>query len=477
MANSEEGLEAAIDLFQGGKRGGDLTPEEFKALASEFFDTLLYKYIKQEDKQKPIDQEYKDNTSFWTDILKGDHFLGKRVALNGFHLTEWMPSSPGKYFTKSAKSQRIAARQVLERGAIVGDSIITDVYNDTDGILLPAGKERMMLGGIGSIRLRSKEVDSRTLYFLGASSTGISHQGIPIAMNEGNYRSIIQKIKSYCGVKANLIGTLQVLPDDRSPITFERKIPRYCVLVDDVEAINPSVSTDLLITVGVMYSGRRLRDRSTNKADVLRGDSAFHPEPGLRKSWTFCSFQPDAKELALKEAIDWLRGYAIRFSGEPNPVIFSDFDEHYQHFPNPVEFDLRSLFGGKVDSNLVQEYGYAYGFNVNIEEVNFGDVFKNISRATIINRSSVTETVDEVSKKFNESTANAVLLIAEEIDKTGNTVAAELFTRFSHELQRTRPRVSILKKLWEGIIKAEPRIAQQRDTVSKIQASLFRVPE
>jgi hypothetical protein len=240
----------------------------------------------------------------------------------------------------------------------------------------------MMLGGLGSIRLRSKVIDGERLYYLGASSTGKSHEGVPIALREENYRDIVQLIKSSCGARANIIGTLQALPMERSTLHLNSAIPRYSILVEKAEVLGPSSPRDLLITVAVMHAPHI-------RGQLLKSETWAAVPRKLCKSWTFCSFTPDRKERALRKAVDWLRAYAIRFSGDPNPMIFSDFDEHYQHFADPVEFSLQGLFAGDIDITTLKHYAEMYGLVLNIETLHVGDVVRDIQNSTIINRSEV----------------------------------------------------------------------------------------
>lgn len=205
-----------------GGTGTDLAirKEEFVNLFADMFDTLLYKELRTPPFSQSIDRTYTDNRTFWNEALSGLHFESMRVRLEGFHLTEWLPSAPGRYFTLDAKASREEAR----------NSIIPD-GSEYD----PHGKESMVLGGVGSVRLKSKYIGSYNTYFLGASSTGISHQGIPVALRETEYRQVIQEIKENGGCLTNLIGTLQILPAFLSLIHYDRKVPRYCLIIESIE--------------------------------------------------------------------------------------------------------------------------------------------------------------------------------------------------------------------------------------------------
>jgi hypothetical protein len=209
------------------------------------------------------------------------------------------------------------------------------------------------------------------------------HQGVPLAVRDQEYQHVIDAIKNDGSVVADVEGSLEVLPRELAPIRFSAATPRYVLSVNKFYRIHSSDPEDVMVTIGAMYSGA---DPGTH-ADLTYSDS-------LGKSWTFCSFKPNAGETSVREAVDWLRGYAIRFSGVPNPVIFSDFDEHYDHFPDPVEFSLSQLFSSDINLELLTRYGRRYGFTINVDSFYAGDYFSGISNSLIINRSNVGGTID-----------------------------------------------------------------------------------
>jgi len=203
-------FERSVPQFRGGSISGEnIDKNSFIELFADVFDTLLYQKLQAQSSSKSIDRAYTDNQTFWNDALKGLHFQSMHLQLQGFHLTEWIPSAPGRYFTSDAEKSREEAQRYINPHF--------DEY-------LPVGKEYMVLGGVGSVRLKAKFINSKSTYFLGASSTGISHQGIPIALLEAEYRQVIETIKNQGGCFANLVGTLQILPTSMALIHYDRKV-------------------------------------------------------------------------------------------------------------------------------------------------------------------------------------------------------------------------------------------------------------
>ena len=337
-----------IDWSKSTARGGNhqhLDRDSIIELLVDAFDSSLYNKLQLQSSSRRVDKSYTDNEAFWMDALSRQHFLSMRVRLKGFQLTEWIPSSPGRYFTTEAQH----SRQVAEKYSVPN----RNEYNLD-------GKRLMILGGVGSFRLGARELNGKSYYFLGASSTGISHEGIPIALNESKYHQIIQMIKIYGGCNATLVGTLQLLPIDLSPIQYNRDIPKYCLVLDDIENAQQSSYRRLFVTVAIAFQGY----------DDIRD-----------QYWSFCTFRPDPLDQGLHSAVSWLKDYVERYSVMKNPPILADFDEHYpEHFDNPVEFSLVDIANSRFNTSRLQNYARQMGgFTVlNIREVHHMDTY-NVS--------------------------------------------------------------------------------------------------
>jgi len=255
---------------------------DFTRLFSDFFDSILYKQIDIEPREFSVDKSYVNNRDFWLDAMQGNHFQEQRISLHKFHLTEWLPSSPGRYYTRSAEtSRREASKYIRAIHPPPREGVSIDVE------FIPLGKQRMVLGGIGSNRLEGKKINSTLIYFLGASSTGISHQGIPVAMDRSNYRSVIKEINKYGGCQVNLTGSLRVLPTNLSMIRYDRKIPRFCFFADEIELVRPSTQSELMSTIAIMFPTNNFFE-DPKSVDFIKDDYSTK----LTKMWSFCSFTP-----------------------------------------------------------------------------------------------------------------------------------------------------------------------------------------
>lgn len=271
-----------------------------------------------------------------------------------------------------------------------------------------------------------------------------------------NYRKALKSLDRKRG---------SILPTDVSVIHYDRRIPRYCLFVDNVEVIRPSSEEELWATAAIMFTPPpRYWDKGLNFAE---DENFVH----FSKLWSFCSFRPGSDKRSLEMAIDWLKDYAARYSEMDNPPILNDFDEHYEHFDNPIEFPIRRLFGNDFNINLLLKYEEIHNFTINaeqIEEINMGKIYKNIRNSTIVDDSIVIKSFNEIQRNFGQDTAKALLRVAEEIAKSHNKEASELFMAFNKELQKPEPSRSVLKTHWDGIVKALPYLVQLADVVKEI---------
>jgi hypothetical protein len=328
----------------------------------------------------------------------------------------------------------------------------------------------MVRGGIGTVRLAEKSISGKYIYFLGASSTGIAHQGIPIALPLEEYRKVIHIIKDRGGCKVKLVGSLQTMTEDFPSLDFDEVIPRYCLFAEEVTVKKPSICNELLTTVAIMFTS-------------TEGERHYDD---IDKSWTFYSFHPgSSKGDERRRAVNWLLDYARRYSRD-DPTVLTDFDEHY-NFPCRVEFPISDIVRGTVDWGTLHVYKQrlrlqeTYINNIetyinNIEKyikqenttVEGDKIFVPGSGNVIISRSTVQNAFNKVKTEYDEETANALKRVEEEIIKSGNQEAADNFTAFSEELSKPEPKKFLLKTLWQGTLSALPTLAQMSSIVNLI---------
>lgn len=353
------------------------------------------------------------NTEFWKSALEGEVFSEQIIKLEGFHLIEWIPSAPGLFHTVDAHWHRAEAQKnivkiidaeirksdanekkireqidnlrmkKLKAGPQISyflapriedyeyDKQISELFeklrkNPEKRVVVeynPEGKESMIRGGIGSLRLASKMINGKECYLLGASSTGVSHEGIPVVVETLLYQQAISKIKDNGGFVTNITGRVKIISKELSIIKSYREIPRFCLFVENIEYIKPSKSEELMASVAVSYYP------SYSFAD---------------KRLSFCSFFPDKKDVELVEAVTWLNEYAVKYSKSSSPIVEGDFDEFKAHF-GEVDFPIVDVANGKMSKETFLKYKQFFQLEVN--ELVMGDKFENVSNSTIVNRS------------------------------------------------------------------------------------------
>ena len=181
---------------------------------------------------------YDNNATYWGAASNQELFDHKSVLLKDFWISEWAPLSPGQYFAKDARENRERAR---------------DYLNDGHAEYLPLGKNYMILGGVGSLRFAPKESRNRDVFVLGASSSGVTHEGVPLSCDRDIYKHIIQHLKQAGAVRCDIRGYIRHLPNELSDLQFSSEVERYCVHVTDLKIHRVAGANDILGTVQILF--------------------------------------------------------------------------------------------------------------------------------------------------------------------------------------------------------------------------------
>jgi hypothetical protein len=92
-------LERSGAPFRGGERRGQaISRYDILEHLANALQTVLYGIIRRRPKATGSDRTYTDNAAFWADAFATKHFPGSNIILEDFHLTEWLPFAPGRYF-------------------------------------------------------------------------------------------------------------------------------------------------------------------------------------------------------------------------------------------------------------------------------------------------------------------------------------------------------------------------------------------
>ncbi len=306
----------------------------------------------------------------------------------------------------------------------------------------------MVLGGVGSLRLGSKFLGTKEVYPLGASSNGISHQGIPILLGEYEYRRISQSIQESGGCLASVSGYVKIISQEVLPVRYGARIPKLAIVVDDIEIVkngkNLEQTVELLTTVAITFGTDY---ELTNK------------------KWSFCSFDPIHQPL--NQAIDWLKDYSRRYSTfEGRPIILADFDEHMDHFTDPIEFPLADVLRDQIDRYKLGEYQRALYYTFNIQGDLIMDNSQDNRNATFINIGGqqfvgrFNNTIANLNASGKQEFANALDELAKAVNDsqhlsgTDKIEKGEVIQKLGEEVAKPQPNKTMAKALGEGLMAA-----------------------
>ncbi len=251
---------------------------------------------------KANDKTFYTNNDIWEAIIYEQiRRTDINIILDGFFLFEWLPRSPGLFYTPRGRDARIDAQHNIET---IRDGVI--IYN-------PHGKGSMLDGGIGNVRLKPIQIKENTYCLMSASSSGICHEGFPIAVPIELYNECIDDITDRGAVVRKLIGRLRFIPDDLRPL-YEgyAGVPQLCLHIEDVLPTNYPQSrhmADLWVSVATSFLSNY--------------------EGSNRVYATYVSFDPSERN-SFRKSVEWMeQDYVI---GKYRGQVLTDFDQQKSNF-------------------------------------------------------------------------------------------------------------------------------------------------
>jgi hypothetical protein len=402
---------------------------------------------------------FHENSEYWEQARRQSFFHGQRVNLDGFWITEWAPFSPGHYFTDEAKRNR---------------DLASGFFHDDRDEYLPLGKNYMMLGGVGSLRFAPKRIGSNDVFVLGASSSGVSHEGIPLTCEQDVYGHVAQNLKQAGGVRCNVHGYMRHLPNEIAKLTFSQDVEKYCIHMIDIDVQGVARQGDLLCTAQILFPSDYSTYRQNDSDEYFEGDGY---KTRFVKSWSFASFRPGhdiGKDMiSLTQAAAWLEKYAERYGGEGAPIL-NDFDEIQNHFSSPIEFPLSAVKAGNINLERLDSYQRYLGspiVHIANMEVRVGHTIQNVTGSTIILDSEVTNSLNTL-KSDDRELAAAFEQIAKAVEGSNNAAAVATFKSLVQEAAQPKPDKGKLRQLWDGLVSLAPAVGAVAGAVAKI-TSLF----
>jgi hypothetical protein len=292
------------------------------------------------------DRAFRTNEVFWADVIGEKIRANTVVELQDFVLTEWIPRSPGTFHTDwAARARQEAWRYLIPDKVIyemrrgnqpISQTAIADAYRDLRKhtgrrtvVFSPDGKRSMIEGGVGCVRLQPVQLRDGEFWLLGATSSGVGHEGLIVALNNELYQDVIGEVASGGLHCESLVGHLR-FARKLEAIDFGEGIPKLCMEVEQITR-----------------KARGLFKRRPKPSCLICAAVGFKSnyEGESRLYATYATFDSNSK-LSLQDAVDWLDGEYIQ--GMYAGAVVADFDEQSSRFPGAV-FGLMKIMRGSIN--------------------------------------------------------------------------------------------------------------------------------
>jgi hypothetical protein len=235
---------------------------------------------------------FADEGVLWRAVWGDELWETARLRLEDFYLMDWLPLEPGLYYApESAAVRNRAADRVISRSE---EGVVFD----------PAGKEFMVDGGIGCVRVAIKEMFGDGYKLLSATSTGRAHAGFVVAVPEQEYATIAEGIAGGGCVRCTIFGEFRRLVVDYG--NWASPIGRMMIRAERLQPSHPHERPDRLAVSPLITF------EATDEAD----------ESGTRQ-WFAYTISDPAKPGDLRRGKEWLASYVDSYRGH----LVTDYDE------------------------------------------------------------------------------------------------------------------------------------------------------
>jgi archaellum component FlaC len=111
---------------------------------------------------------------------------------------------------------------------------------------------------------------------------------------------------------------------------------------------------------------------------------------------------------------------------------------------------------------------YTNSIRDQIIEITMGNKIGNVTGSTVVVDSNVSNSFNTIASKYDEETAQAFNLLAEEVRKSKNAAASTLLTGLTEEAQKEKPEKGKLKQFWDGLVAMLPGVTSMVGITEKI---------
>jgi hypothetical protein len=338
-----------------------------------------------EDLPTARDHTYRSNEDLWHALIGGHERASMVVQLHDFWLSEWFPLRPGLFHTDPGSARRSQALRHLLSGPGLVDSrgqpkfeswfggpvapeLIERLRPDSTFVFDPHGKAMMLDGGVGCVRLKAKDLPGGRVWFMGASSSPVAHEGVPVAVPDSLHAQWVDELAERGALRCTITGRLTHTPPDLDPLYRDLVgLPQVYVVVEQL-ASSPAPPGTPFVATGAVLVGASPHTTPQSESDIADGIYA-----------AYVSFGPTEAEIA--EAADWLKEVYVEQLLRGRVLV--DFDEHTRRFKGGT-FDIERLMTGHLEAHDVGDFLSRCGaanhtreqFSVRVETLNqiIGDI-------------------------------------------------------------------------------------------------------
>ncbi|CAO3399389.1 hypothetical protein [Azospirillum palustre] len=272
--------------------------------------------------------DFTSNNYLWDAVMDERIRSGHRLHLRGFYVMEWLPRSPGLFFTEQGRrARRQAEKFIIDKRSrrLTG---ISDHYTVYD----PYGKSSMLRGGIGCVRLKDINLNGSKYWMFTATSNAVAHEGLPIAVPHEAYSCIIDQIAQEGAAFCEISGVIDFAPERLLSLYNQAHIPQVVLYVDNIRSIGHARLERPEVTAGIMFESE-YEGRASQYA-------------------SFVTFDP-SRRGDLRDATEWIESEYV--SSLYRGRIILDFDEQVKRFES-AKFSLQETLSGDIDDNELRNF-------------------------------------------------------------------------------------------------------------------------
>ena len=314
----------------------ELSDWAFGSILTHHLGNLSYRVTTEPHPTGAPPRDYFEDENFWREMRFGRLGEYGQIALHGFHLFDYVPRAPGLYYEDYAADARANAFQYLDDR--LGDApaqIDAASARDYRVVFAPQGKQSMLDGGIGCVRLRPILLEGKVYHLMSATSSDEAHRGIPLAVSAADFIKVNQGIGVDGVAVCDLQGELVTVPAQLVDLFGDSLgYPRLYLRVDELrirEELRPP--DDPQVSVAVTFV------------------SDYQRRNGMYASYV--TFRPGGNG-SFSLALNWLNDVYVE--GGYQGKIITDFDQTRSWFDGAA-ISLSAVMSrnrGEMDERILE---------------------------------------------------------------------------------------------------------------------------